>query len=318
MPVSRISEILGHPKRDFIYDFLPLLKLNLCVDVGAAAGDITRQIRLAGGDDTQVVAYEPFPGNYEYFNRTTKDLDHVRLVKKALSDHIGSEEFIVHSVVQGEEAGWEDFSGYSSVGFLSSVPASEAPSFLVKTKRRIRAVLKEGLAVISGRSRGQVVNVITTTLDTEFPKEEIDFVKIDVQGAEAQLLRGASSALADHRIGILYIEWSGEKEIVDILDEHGYEIYDSTYITVPKTYDTQAFTEIGFRCTDEVNLSTGKTAYVMVLESDEITPIEAMKLVGDRDLAWMIQTDLVAVTPKLNKDFLSIAERLSDGKRPAA
>jgi hypothetical protein len=117
--IRHLTEIIDKPRPDCVYDILCHLDLGLCVDVGAAAGHMTRRIRRAGGARTRVVAFEPFPGNHEFFYQSTMRLDKITLIKKAVSDRVGKAEFTVPSVVQGTEPGWEKYAGYSSGGFLS-------------------------------------------------------------------------------------------------------------------------------------------------------------------------------------------------------
>ena len=73
--VLKISAHLANPARDFVYDLLPHLPLRFAVDIGAAAGECTRRIRLAGGPDLAVVGIEPFPGNFKFFEEATHDLE---------------------------------------------------------------------------------------------------------------------------------------------------------------------------------------------------------------------------------------------------
>ena len=81
----------------------------------------------------------------------------------------------------------------------------------------------------------QTLIVETTSIDTEFSVEElIDFMKMDVQGGEARVLLGADGMLRTRRINILYIEWSGDPGVVQALGHHGYRIYDSTYMAIPR------------------------------------------------------------------------------------
>ena len=119
--IHKITKLVGRPRRDCIYDIIGYLDLDLCVDVGAAAGDVTRRLRHLGGRHTRVVAFEPFPGNHGFFYDSIRELQDVELVKKAVTDRIGRASFTVPSVVQGTEQGWEKRAGYSSVGFLSDV-----------------------------------------------------------------------------------------------------------------------------------------------------------------------------------------------------
>lgn len=297
--IGKITEIIGQPQRDCIYDILRYLDLGLCLDIGAAAGHVTRTLCHVGGGKTKVVAFEPFPDNHQYFYKTIEGLDNdVRLVKKAVSDSAGTSRFIVGSVVQGTEPDWQKYSGYSSVGFLS--PAYGARYLKSKIQSIFSAVFK--------RPGTRILDVKTTTIDMEFPNEVINFIKMDVQGAEEKVLQGASTALEENRINVLYIEWSGEQGVTDILVNHGYQIYDSTYVVGPKTYDTQPFEDIGFRDISRINLSTGKTAYEMILADDNVSPAEAIREVKNRGLGW-IQTDLIAINSNVKEQFLEATRK---------
>jgi FkbM family methyltransferase len=76
------------------------------------------------------------------------------------------------------------------------------------------------------------VETEATTLD-EILGDRTAAVKIDVEGAEALVLRGASVALAEHRVRVLQIEWaigdwmaaSSRDELRTILDAAGYAIH---------------------------------------------------------------------------------------------
>jgi len=204
--IRNLTEIIDKPRRDCIYDMLSHLDLGLCVDVGAAAGHMTSRIRRAGGARTRVVAFEPFPGNHEFFYQSTMGLDNITLIKKAVSDRVGVAEFTVPSVVQGTEPRWEKYAGYSSVGFLSSEVDDAHPS-------------AEGARRPPPQQR---LIVETTSIDTEFSVgEPIDFMKIDVQGGETRVLLGADGMLRTRRINLLYIEWSGDPGVVRALGHHG-------------------------------------------------------------------------------------------------
>lgn len=105
-----------------------------------------------------------------------------------------------------------------------------AASFLIANRGRA----SNSLEISGGRSQSggvrEKVNVPTLTLDTLldcFPTPT--FLKIDVEGAEALVLRGASRLLADIR-PIVYIEVGGEAnlEVAGILKENSYVLFDGS------------------------------------------------------------------------------------------
>lgn len=303
--IASLQSLIPRPQRDCIYDLLPHLKPGLCLDIGAAAGHETRRIALAGGDGTRVVAFEPFPGNHPFFLEATQGLgDRVRLVPKAVSDRVGTAEFTVPSIVHAGTVGWERFVGYSSVGFLS------------RRRSRIHRALREMLSALRGRPPRGRLSVATTTVDTEFPAEPIGFVKIDVQGAEPQVLRGAARALADRRIDLLYVEWSGDAEVVRALEEPGYAIYDSLYVAGPRDPDVAAFERIGFTHVADIHLSTGRTAFELALPAGALPPAQAIAEVRKRNLGW-IQTDLIAVSPLMRERFAAAVGAYCAQRAPA-
>jgi FkbM family methyltransferase len=300
MTIRKISELVETPKRDCIYDILGYLDLRLCVDVGAAAGEVTRRIRMAGGCNTRVVAFEPYAGNHVFFDRSIHGLDNIHLIKKAVTDRLGRATFTVPLVVQGIEQGWEQRVGYSSVGFLSSG----------------QGVGQRMLDKLSGRPRPQTLTVDTTSIDEEFAGQKIDFMKVDVQGGEADVLKGSTRMLEASLIDILYIEWFGDPRVVAALAEHDYRLYDSTYVVGHKTAgreraDTHQLEEIGFEILDELKLSTGKVAYELVLTRDDVSPAEAMARVKAAGLSW-IQTDLIAISGEASTRFQDAVGRYSD------
>jgi FkbM family methyltransferase len=258
------------------------MDLKLCVDIGAAAGEITKIISQSGDHNMHIIAYEPFPGNFSFFYEQTKDLKNIIFIKKAVSDTIDTLDFFIHSTVQGTEAGWEKYKGYSSVGFLSCASKIKEEHY----------------------PNGKKIRVDTVTMDSEFVNKKINFVKIDVQGAETKVLLGAKQLLHENKIDVLYIEWTGESEVIDILINNNYIIYDSTYIVVPNIYDITPFEAMGFKSTKKLQLSTGKIAYDMILEEDGLTPSEAILQVKEQKLGY-IQTDIIAVSQSYYDVFLN-------------
>jgi hypothetical protein len=59
-------------------------------------------------------------------------------------------------------------------------------------------------------------------------------MKVDVEGFEIDVLRGAARALAEHRIGLIQIEWNqastfavgtDRRPIAELLADHGYRLF---------------------------------------------------------------------------------------------
>ncbi len=81
------------------------------------------------------------------------------------------------------------------------------------------------------------VAATTTTLDAfcaDAGIEQISVLKVDVEGAEGRVLRGAHDLLAERRVALLMLElsdetlaadgWSSER-VLRLLRDHGYETW---------------------------------------------------------------------------------------------
>ncbi|WAJ47330.1 FkbM family methyltransferase [Mycobacterium sp. Aquia_216] len=280
VPVTPVTSIPYVPRRDFIYDFLRSRgPADLYVDVGAASGEISE--RIAGGA-AHVLAFEPFPNNARLFRKRLANHSHVRLVEKAVSSRRGRTTLFVGSTVQGDEPGWDDQVGYSSVGKIGTS--------VLATLNNYASI---GLAALRRQRGATLVRVQTTTLDSELSGRVVDFLKVDVQGAECRVLEGAESALKSQKIKLMYLEWSGDAEVERRLDEAGYSIFDSVYVGSGSDEARRNFERSGFEVIDLIPLSIGQPALEMVYRGSgsEIGPVlRELNGVGQ----W-IQTDLIAL-----------------------
>ena len=140
-----------------------------CIDVGCYRGDILRQM-LKFAPQGQHFAFEPVPANFEYLSRKFAQ---VRVLDKALSDRTGETNFQV----------------------VVSRPA------------------RSGLLRVDYPDPDQQVKEVTVTVDRLDnvipPASRIDFVKVDVEGAELGVLRGGRELIGRNRPMIVF--------------EHGYE-----------------------------------------------------------------------------------------------
>lgn len=87
-----------------------------------------------------------------------------------------------------------------------------------------------------------------TTLDTQFNKD-IDFLKIDVEGADFEVLKGADRLLTEKKIRFIQVEHSEHillsghtwDELVNYVRSKGYEVYDFTGLNFFKA--TEPYTQ---------------------------------------------------------------------------
>jgi FkbM family methyltransferase len=124
----------------------------IAVDVGAHAGYYTRLFAKLVGPSGKVFAFEPYPASFALLERNTSRFPNVSLFNCAVSDR--------------------------------RMRASLYESHIHSGRHSLFPVSTEGLFV-------GVKNVDALPLDEVLGDQEIDLVKIDVEGAEIEVLRGA-------------------------------------------------------------------------------------------------------------------------------
>lgn len=162
---------------------------STCIDVGAHAGHILREM-LAAAPQGRHFAFEPVPRFHAHLAR--KYGTRVTLFDCALSDRDGESEFV-----------W----------------FPERPALSGFRERKMTAGY-----------RPERIRVRTRRLDDVVPPErKIDLVKIDVEGAELQVLRGAHETLRTSRPVVLFETGPGgadeygtqPEEVFDLLVDAG-------------------------------------------------------------------------------------------------
>jgi FkbM family methyltransferase len=163
------------------------------IDVGANAGVYTFSAATRVGSGGKVIAIEPFPACVSYLKETCRvnEFDWVKVYGAAASDRAGQIR-------------------------LSVCGASE-----------LNEVIAEDVAV----EPGQAVEVACLTLDSLIDTEQltaVDFLKLDAEGHEINVLRGAQRLLAEFSPVILYENIAGAQgsnvEVAQFLIEHGYQL----------------------------------------------------------------------------------------------
>jgi FkbM family methyltransferase len=154
----------------------------VCVDAGASIGFHTLWLAALAGPIGAVHAFEPSPPAFERLREATAALATVRINRMALADEDGSSTLIV---APGD-------SMHSTTRTVGSLP------------------------------RGERVTVPTTSLDSyaeEVALEHVDVLKVDVEGAEALVFRGAERLLTRRAIGAILAEVQPEYGPLDWVSE---------------------------------------------------------------------------------------------------
>lgn len=191
------------------YNILNYLPSGVLLDVGAAAGHITN-LMLKLSPQSEVIAFEPFPGNWPYINQYCGTDSRITIRPVAVGEYSGLSSFKCGKTVTGSEPGWEKRIGYSSGGYL----AEEANTI---------------------NPEDSIIQVECVRLDDEVIGSPM-FLKIDVQGGELGVLKGAKRLISDG-LPVIYCEYSGQEGVLEFLFEHNYVVFDQEYLIVPRTAD---------------------------------------------------------------------------------
>ncbi len=170
---------------------------DVVLDLGANIGYFTLILAKLVGPNGKVFAFEPDPGNLALLEKNIKlnNLHNVILVPKAVSNETGK----VQLYLYGDD--------------------------------------KPRTTTSNLQNSHQSIEVESTTLDDYFKdyNGQIDFIKIDIEGAEGKAIQGASSLLEKNKNLKMVVEFSpfhlkasgiGAEEHLNLLSKHGFIFYD--------------------------------------------------------------------------------------------
>lgn len=166
-----------------------------CVDAGANVGHYTFLMASIVGKRGHVSAFEANPEMVELLRRSV-----------TLNGHDSFVEIVPRAL-------WNE-AGVEMTFFLSTDPANTGTSSL----------LQQGGVETSDHT----IRVTTTTLDDfarERAFERLRLVKLDVERAEEQVLRGAARLLQGAKVDYLIVELVRGTEAERVLERHGYSGY---------------------------------------------------------------------------------------------
>ena len=174
------------------------------LDIGAHIGEYTIRASELVGASGQVHAFEPNPVMFRYLERNAarSPLDNIIVQQAAVADKQGKMEFAIQS----------------EPSISSLVPGADQLA----------------------RAPVQTIAVPVQTLDAycvEYGLEQVDFIKIDIEGAELLAFKGAKSLLSQ-AAGIapaIYFEFTERlmrpfgyrsADVLEYLVAHGYTVFD--------------------------------------------------------------------------------------------
>lgn len=197
------------------------------LDVGAHQGKYTRLLSSLVGPGGRVVAFEPTPASAQVLEARLRvaGAGNVELRREAIFSEPGTVE--LHEFPR-------TYSSWNSLG-VPAMPDPEHPERLVPLAA-VRQVPANSLDVFC-----EAAGI-----------HQVDYLKLDVEGAERDALRGARSLLERRAIRFLQFEISRKplegmgrtaREVFELLAGHGYEVHAITEAGEigPLTTDSEAF-----------------------------------------------------------------------------
>jgi FkbM family methyltransferase len=166
-----LNILRGHYEQDEIRFVRGILKPgDSAIDVGGHIGFFTMQMAAAVGPEGRIYAFEPLDTNADLFER---------------------------SVIENGFAGRVRFQRAAA----GAAPGTATLTFPAETLNSGGAyLLRDGTAPLAGNRKAEVPMVALDALDLRRP---VRFIKMDVEGAEPQVLRGAARLLNEDRPLIL-------------------------------------------------------------------------------------------------------------------
>ena len=204
----RINKADFMTREDGIIEYFTPKQGDIVVDIGAHIGRYTIIGSKRVGTQGKVVAIEAHPGNFEMLNRNIKLNQLTNVIPLNYAAY--SKETKIRLYVPGEE------SGYTVYNTIMSNRAGTEENF---------------------------VEVNANTLDyllqlNQIKQEQVKWIKIDVEGAELDVLKGSTNVLSKSKDIALLIEVHGPanyRPVVEFLSLYDFKIeFEKTYETGDK------------------------------------------------------------------------------------
>lgn len=202
--INNIKVMLRKGSKDFhmfclrreeeISDYIKIYDNETFVDIGANVGYYTLKIaKQYQNIPIKVIAIEAHPENYNALckNIELNKFSNIKAINTAVSDRKG--------IVTMYER---------------------------KSVNRIQPEWYTIQPIISGNQldKRYSIEVNSNTLDNILDKDKADFIKIDIEGAEVEALKGAQKTLKDLRKIIVEIHENNFDKVRKILEENSFEI----------------------------------------------------------------------------------------------
>lgn len=173
-----------------------------------------------------------------------------------------------------------------------------------------------------GRVVEKIIQVNCDTLDNvDIKNEDIpDFIKIDTQGSEYKIIKGAKKLLKKNAPIITLETWTEEiyknaplmHKIMNIMQKYGYELY-STQIAAQRYYKTNKPVHCKAKIAgfELFYVKSPKKMYILT-ENQFIKQIAILEIFGFRDYALYLLDNLKIIKEELHYEIYDIL--LNNGK----
>jgi FkbM family methyltransferase len=191
------------------------------IEVGGHIGYFSSIYSKIIGDNGRLFVFEPGENNLPYIRRNLAPLGNTQIIEKAVSDEDGVVTFWL-----------EELSGQNNS--------------IIENYH-----LLEGNIELSGLGTAvakHAVQVPCTTLDTfnaglKAQGKSVDFIKIDVEGAELLVLQGSKKLLAEGKVALMVEVTREAQSIFDLMTGLGYSLSfaDGTPVASPEGMEGNVF-----------------------------------------------------------------------------
>jgi len=170
------------------------------IEVGGHIGYFSIIYSSLAGDNGKLFVFEPGKNNLNYTEKNLAPLENVTLIKKAVSNENGTVEFYLENLTGQNNSILKDYH---------------------QLEGNIKASGLDNINI-------EHVKVSCITLDTfveESIQDKVNFIKIDIEGAELLALKGAAKVLKEHSPNMMIEVTSDAAEVFDILTSLEYLLF---------------------------------------------------------------------------------------------
>ena len=172
---------------------------NVVAEVGGHIGYLTLWFQQLIGSEGKLIVFEPGTNNLPYIENNINGYKNISLIKRAIGSKTGVLKFYEDNLTGQNNSLVKDFDGFKNNAKWSNTKS------VITTKE-----------------------VAVTTLDIEFKNRILDFIKIDIEGAEWQALQGAKEVINRCKPAMM-IEIQADKDaIFDYLDGNNYVLFNDS------------------------------------------------------------------------------------------